>query len=269
MTPILTRRGALAAMAALALAGCAGMPAQKQNVVLVHGAWMGAASWDRVAADLRSRGHHVVAVELPGHGNDPTPAEKLSLAGYVDAVVAALPANGKSVLVGHSMAGMVISGVAEKAPARLSRLVYVAAYLPGDGDSMYKLSKGDAASLVPKYWTQADPKANTPASIRAEGIAETFCADCGADERATLTRTHKAEAVRPLGTPLKLTNANFGSVPRAYVHTRRDNAVTFPFQQAMLRKAGGAARVIELDTSHAAMLSQPARLADAIEEAGK
>ena len=259
----------LAALTAALVSGCAGVPPSNRNIVLVHGAWMGASSWDRVADDLRSRGFNVVAVELPGHGKDPTPAEKLTLAGYVDTVVAALPADGRTVLVGHSMAGMVISGVAEKAPARLSRLVYLAAYLPNDGDSMYKLSKGDAASLVPKYWTQADAKNHSPASIRAEGIVETFCADCGPAERAYLAGSHKAEAVRPLGTPLKLSAANFGSVPRVYVHTRRDNAVTFPFQQAMLQKAGGAALVLELDSSHAPMLSQPAKLADAIAAAAR
>jgi pimeloyl-ACP methyl ester carboxylesterase len=269
MTPTSLRRLALAALAASLLAGCAAVPAPKQNIVLVHGAWMGASSWDGVAADLRGRGFNVVAVELPGHGNDRTPVEQLSLAGYVDAVVAALPADGRSVLVGHSMAGMVIFGVAEKAPARLSKLVYLAAYLPADGDSMYKLSKGDSASLVPKYWTQADPKANSPAGIRSEGIVETFCADCGAAEQALLLKTHRAEAVRPLGTPLKLSAANFGSVPRAYVHTRLDNAVSWPFQQAMLKNAGGAALVIELDSSHAPMLSQPRKLADAIAQAAR
>jgi pimeloyl-ACP methyl ester carboxylesterase len=128
--------------------------------------------------------------------------------------------------VGHGIAGMVIFGVAELAPARLSRLVCLAAYLPGDGDSMYKLSTGGTASLVPKYGTQADPTAHAAASIRSEGIVETFCADGGAAEQALLLRTHSAEAVWPPGTPLRPSAANFGSVPRAYVHTRRDNAVS-------------------------------------------
>jgi len=57
--------------------------------------------------------------------------------------------------------------------------------------------------------------------------------------------------LRPLARPLNLSAADYGSVPRAHVHTRRDNAVTFPFQQAMLEKAAGAELVIDLESSHA------------------
>ena len=113
--------GRWAVLSALAVtaAGCATPGAPPAPMVLVHGAWMGAAAWDKVAVDLRARGLQVTVVELPGHGKDNTPAEKLSMAGYVDAVVAALPAQGKAVLVGHSMAGMVVSGAAEKAPEKV------------------------------------------------------------------------------------------------------------------------------------------------------
>jgi pimeloyl-ACP methyl ester carboxylesterase len=238
-------------------------------IVLVHGAWMGAAAWDRVAADLRARGLQVTAVELPGHGRDTTPPEALSLAGYIDAVVAALPATGRAVLVGHSMAGMVISGAAEKAPERIARLVYVAAYLPKDGQSLYQLAQGDADSRVPRWWRQADPKAYTPASIDKDGIAEVFCADCSPTDRQFLVDTHKPEAIPPLGTPVQLTAARHGSVPRIQVRTLKDNAVSPALQRRMLDDAGGASRVVELDTSHAVMLSQPRALADVIAEAAR
>lgn len=250
-----------ASAAALLAAGCA-TPAARTPIVLVHGAWMGAASWDRVAAELRRQGHAVTAVELPGHGRDPTPPEKLTLAGYVDAVVAALPAGQPALLVGHSMAGMVISAAAERVPERIAQLVYVAAYLPRSGQSLYAISQTDGDSRVGRYWTQADPKAYSPATLRREGIVEVFCADCSAEDQRQLVEQHRAEAVPPLGTPVTLTEARFGRVPRAYVHTRRDNAVSYTLQKAMLQAAGGAQRVFELDTSHSPMLVQPKALAD-------
>lgn len=261
-----------AALAAGAwLAGCAAPApsAAALPVVLVHGAWMGASSWDRVAADLRARGLSVKAVELPGHGADPTPPDRLTLAGYVDAVLAALPADGRAVLVGHSMAGMVISAAAERAPERIARLVYVAAYLPQNGQSLYQLSAGDADSQVGKYWTQADPKTYSPATIRADGIAEVFCADCSAADQRALVATHRAEAVPPLGTPVALSAGRFGSVPRVYVHTLKDRAVSYGLQQRMLAAAGGAARVVTLDSGHLPMLTQPRAVADAIADAAR
>lgn len=268
MRGLIGRWIALASMTVMA-AGCATPGAPPSPVVLVHGAWMGAAAWDRVAADLRSRGIAVTAVELPGHGKDTTAADKLTLAGYIDTVVAALPAQGQAVLVGHSMAGMVISGAAEKAPGKISKLVYVAAYLPRDGESLYLLSQTDADSHVPTYWRQADPKAYTPAWIDRSGIADVFCADCSAADQQWLIDTHKPEAIPPLGTPLALSAARFGSVPRIYVHTLQDHAVSYALQQRMLAAAGGAGQVVSLDTAHAAMLTQPKALADVIAAAAR
>lgn len=253
------------------LAGCASLTPSSQPlpVVLVHGAWSDAGAWDRVAAALRAHGHTVTAVNLPGHGADDTPARDLSLKAYVDAVTRALPAQGQALLVGHSMAGMVISQVAENAPERIARLVYVAAYLPVSGDSLYKLAMADKGSRVGQYWRQDDPKAYTPASIAREGIVEVFCADCSAADQQTLVARHKAEAVPPMATPVQLSAGRHGRVPRTYVHTRDDAAVSYAHQQVMLAAAGGASQVVTLNTSHMPMLTQPQALADAIAAAAR
>lgn len=254
------------------LAGCSSVIPATSNarpIVLVHGAWMGASAWERVAVDLRQRGFRVTAVELPGHGTDKTPAAQLSLDGYVKAVLAALPTDGQAIVVGHSMGGMVISAVAEQAPSRVAELIYVAGYLPQNGESLYKIAITDADSRVGAYWTQANPKADTPATLRAEGVAEVFCADCSAADQRALVSSHKAEAVPPLGTPVALSAERFGRVPRSYVHTRQDKAVSFKLQQSMLARAGGARQTWVLDTSHLPMLTQPRALADILAGVGR
>lgn len=270
------------AAAVLVLSACAGgtdMSAKEglthggkatgRDIVLVHGAWMGASAWVRVAEDLRKQGFNVRAVELPGHGADNTPASQLTLDGYVKAVAAALPATGQATVVGHSMAGMVISALAQAEPAKVAHLVYVAAYLPQNGDSLYKLSTMDKDSRVGKYWTQSDPKSYSPASIRAEGIAEVFCQDCSDIDKKWLVETHKAEAVPPMATPVTLSAPNFGKVPRTYVHTSQDMAVSYNLQKAMLAAAGGAQTVATLETSHTPMLTQPQALARIIAQASR
>lgn len=259
----------LIAAATLALLATSPQAAEKPAIVLVHGAWSNASAWDRVATDLRARGFNVTAVNLPGHGADATPPERLTLAGYADAVQAALPASGRAVLVGHSMAGMVISTVAERAPQRLAGLVYVAAYLPGNGQSLYQLSQTDADSRVGRFWRQDNPQGYSPASIAAEGLVEVFCADCSAGDQQAVVQAHRPEAVPPMGTPVTLTASRFGSVPRFYVHTRQDRAVSYRLQQQMLSAAGGATRVTTLDTSHMPMLTQPQAVADAIADAAR
>lgn len=255
----------LAAHAAAAVAGCASPSTiPKSPIVLVHGAWSESRAWDRVADELRARGHAVVAVNLPGHGPDATSPKDLSLTGYADAVFKALPVDGRALLVGHSMAGMVISMVAERAPERVSKLVYVAAYLPRNGESLYQLSMQDKDSDVGKFWRQDDPKTYSPATIAREGLIATFCAECNPADQRYLLESHKPEAVPPLATPVILSAERFGRVPRAYVHTRDDRAVSLGLQQQMVTASGGANPVITLASGHMPMLTQSKACADAI-----
>jgi pimeloyl-ACP methyl ester carboxylesterase len=60
------------------------------NFVLIHGSWHGAWCWFKVAPRLRAAGHHVEAIDLPGHGRDRTPADRVSIDSYVDAIHAAI-----------------------------------------------------------------------------------------------------------------------------------------------------------------------------------
>jgi pimeloyl-ACP methyl ester carboxylesterase len=266
--PVVLAAAVLTACSPLRTTGDAPLPSSARPIVLVHGAWSNAAVWDAVAADLRARGLAVREVELPGHGRDTTPPEQLTLQGYTDAVTAALPSSGQAVVVGHSMAGMVISNVAEQSPGRISTLVYVAAYYPANGESLYQLSQQDPDSHVGRYWTQADPAHYSPASIRAEGIADVFCADCTEDLKAQLVATHRAEAVPPLATSVALTEARFGTVPKVYVYTTQDHAVSYALQTRMTAR-GTFVRKVELATSHLPMLTRPEALADAIAQAAQ
>jgi len=226
-------------------------------VVLVHGAWMDAGCWDRVRGLLAAQGDDVRAVNLPGHGADQTSLSALSLDAYVDAVIAALPDGAPALLVGHSMAGMVISAVAERVPHRVSGLLYLAAYLPQSGESLYQISQTDADSVVPRYWRQDDPAAYSPAYIDAAGIVEVFAADASPADQAQLVASHRAEALGPLGTPVSLTAERWGRVPRAYIHTTRDRAVSYALQQRMVAAAPGTTVLATLETSHVPMLTAP------------
>ncbi len=117
--------------------------------VLVHGSWHGAWCWDKMVPRLEAAGHQAIAIDLPGHGADSTPLEGMTLASYADRVcetLAALPE--PAILVGHSMAGVVISQAAEQCPERIRTLVYLAAYLPRDGESLLQLALTDAGSQI-------------------------------------------------------------------------------------------------------------------------
>lgn len=113
------------------------------NFVLVHGAWGGGWSYDRLARELWEQGHRVVVAQLKGLG---TRREELhggiTLSDHIDDVVAQVTQAGfgRFILCGHSYGGMVISGVAARLGAQIDALVYIDAFLPGDGQSLWDIT---------------------------------------------------------------------------------------------------------------------------------
>lgn len=234
----------------------------EQTIVLVHGAWMDASAWYKVTPILEKKGYEVITVNLPAHGKDTTPYEKVQLQSYVDAVKNAIGEK-KVILVGHSMAGIVISQVAEQIPTQIIKLIYLAAYLPQNGESLYQISQGDKDSHIGKYWRQEDPAHYSPASIASEGIKECFAADARQKDVDHLITNHKADALAPMATPVSLTAANFGSIKKEYIHTTQDNAVSYYLQKLMVAKTK-VDEVYTLETSHSPFFSKPQELADLI-----
>lgn len=235
----------------------------KPIIILVHGAWMDADAWYKVTPLLQKKGYEVETVNLPGHGLDTTPYEHIQLQSYVDAVKNVIGNKKEIILVGHSMAGMVISLVAEQIPDQIAKLVYVAAYLPQNGESLYKLSSLDKDSHIDKYWKQDDPAHYSPASIAKEGIKECFAEDAPDADVQKLISNHKADALAPMATPVTLSEAIFGSIKKEYIHTTEDNAVSYSLQQLMVSKTPVDAVYI-LNTSHSPFFSQPEQLAELI-----
>ncbi len=125
------------------------MAAEKPPIVLVHGAFANAPVWGHVAARLRAAGHEVTAVDLPGRPGAPMEPGKVTLDLHRDAVVNALRVLGRpAVLVGHSFAGIVAAAAAEQAPETVRTLVFVAAYLPKNGDSLVSLAQQDPDARI-------------------------------------------------------------------------------------------------------------------------
>lgn len=110
----------------------------KNHFVLIPGPWMGAWVWEPVTCGLRTLGHHVRPITLSGLAAPDTDVSGVGLATHVDDVLSLLEADDLRdvILVGHSYSGIVAGQVADRAPGRVARTVFVEGFLPHDGVSM-------------------------------------------------------------------------------------------------------------------------------------
>src|ERR1022692_1224466 len=110
------------------------------RILLVHGAFSGAWCWEPVLPGLRSAGHTVETVDLPGSGEDRTPVAEVTLDAYAARVCGGLAQGEPAVRVVHSMGGMVVTQAAARVPELVAALIYVTAFAPGDGQSLMDLT---------------------------------------------------------------------------------------------------------------------------------
>ncbi|MDE2597376.1 MAG: alpha/beta hydrolase [Sphingomonadales bacterium] len=113
------------------------------DFVLIHGAWGGGWAYDRLAGELRDRGHRVLVAQLTGLGSradEASPA--ITLSHHVTDVTQQVEAAGftRFILAAHSWGGMVATGVSAKLGGRIDAICYIDAFLPGDGQSLWDIT---------------------------------------------------------------------------------------------------------------------------------
>jgi pimeloyl-ACP methyl ester carboxylesterase len=223
--------------------------------VLIHGSWLGAWCWQQVVSLLEAQAHEAVAIDLPGHGQDPAPPESVTFQDYVDRTIVAVQASrSDSILVGHSMGGAIIRQAAGFEPDRIRALVSIAALLPAPGATMLSFVEGfDPEYLAQILWA---PDRRT-ARISPEGVSRFFCSGCPAGVVESVLPLLTPEPVAPYETPLFFHNS---SALNYYIECLHDRIVPIGLQRTMHADVP-ADRVYALESGHAPFLSAPEELA--------
>src|SRR5690606_33987560 len=94
--------------------------------LFLHGSWHGAWCWHKVLPQIANAGHEAIAIDLPRRGRAPARPVFVGLDTMVAAAERALAPNGKTTIVVHSRSGIVASSLAERAPDRIARTIYLA-----------------------------------------------------------------------------------------------------------------------------------------------
>jgi pimeloyl-ACP methyl ester carboxylesterase len=222
------------------------------TIVLVHGGGFDHRCWDPMLPFLDPS---VVAVDLPGRGVRPADLGALDIGDFVAAVVEDIEAKGLEnvLLIGHSMAGITLPGVAERIPHRLRRMVFVSCTVPPEGLSILDTLEPEVRRLA------EGQEGSTQRVLDASTARVMFCNDM--NERLTkyTLSLMVPEAPNVLAEQVSHAGLRVG-VPTAWVKLLRD-VVVAPDKQDGSIATVAAADIVELDAGHMAMISQPAELA--------
>jgi len=135
-------------------------------LVAVHGAWAGGWHFKKIAPILEAKGWKVYRPSLSGLGEHfNTASRDIGLATHIDDIVNFILFEDLHdvILLGHSYGGMVITGVADRVPERIARLIYLDASLPENGESMLQLRKPGGPvdfdqlgkdGFIPAWWVR-------------------------------------------------------------------------------------------------------------------
>ena len=238
--------------------------------VLVGGAWLGGWAWEPVTRRLREHGHDVHPVTLTGLGERSNLASpEVDLDTYIADVVGLMEAEDLHdvILVGHSYAGHLITGVADRVPERIALLAYLDAGPSPDGAAFMDLQPPAVRELIERLVNEAGEgwRIPLPAWGELEGVMGASLEGLGPDERAHMRAHATAQPLRTWTQPLSLQNPAREELPKLLItcslplaQVRQMFDAGHPWFAAL---AGPQWSFRELPTGHWPMFSVPDQLA--------
>ncbi|SDH11233.1 alpha/beta fold hydrolase [Microbacterium pygmaeum] len=225
------------------------MPAP--TIVLVHGAWADASSWNPVITELRSRGYEVLAPPNLLRGVDPDAA-------YISSFVAQRT-TGPVVLVGHSYGGFVITNA--QLSDDVQALVYVDAFIPEEGEFVFQLLGGSGSALAVEDPTTVldlagypgSPEGDVEAFLKPATVHASFAQDLSETDRDLVAATQRPITLSANTAP---SGAPSWKGRKVWAIVGTDDLVIPPaLQRSMAERAG--ATITEVAASHVSMVSHP------------
>ena len=226
--------------------------------VVAHGAWSAGWAWKKMRPLMRATGHELWTPTYTGLGERAHLGNPdVSLDTHIRDVIAMIEMEHLDdiILIGHSYGGMVATGVADRARARIAQLVYLDAFAPMDGQAIFDLVPPDIAEKM---------RAGAAASPSGYGIpSNPMPSDTAEDDVAWASPRRMPQPLKAFSTPLKLSAEP--SAPRTYVYCSKIG-IGDTFRQFYERAQRENWRTFEIDASHNPHITNPQALLDILNQ---
>ena len=243
---------ATAAFAASGLRKTAAAQSSGATFLVAHGAWSAGWAWKKMHPLLRAAGHELFTPTYTGLGErEHLASPDIDLNLHIQDMLGVIKCEQLRdiVLIGHSYGGMVATGVADRVPERISRLVYMDAFVPTDGQALIDLLPPAAAERM-----RAAAKANDGWRLPSNPIPP----DTSAADVQWIQSLRMPQPVKTFETPLRLRNGDT-KIPRSYIYCKRATPDdTFRAYASRAKREGWDYH--EIDASHSPHVTAPQAL---------
>lgn len=224
-----------------------------KKYIFVHGAWHGSWCWNKVAKRIQDLGHKVITPDLPGHFHNTQDFKDVTLTSYVKHIEDLIHTSQQPVvLVGHSMAGVVLTQVAENMPHKIDHLIYISAFIPENGSSL--LDEEKQATIPSVALEIAIDEKNEAILLKpSQRIRELFYGSCSDEDAEYALSCLQPQPLRPFMDPISISNKRFGLVPKLYIKCLQDKAIMPKDQHRMYSRI--KCDIATIDTDHSPFFS--------------
>lgn len=247
---------------------------KKASFVLLHGAWYTSGCWNRIISILEKEGHRVDAIDFPYY--TATTPKEITRKDFIKetllpALKRILTETGQSpILVGHSLAGTIISEAAEAAPEYIKSLVFIAGFMLPNQTSILDLRKHrNQTKAIQKIGAIIHPKRVynkfDVASLDRDTAVDRFCQDCSQSDQELFLRIVNWDMPQePIRTKVQL-GENYARIPKYYIKTLRDRSISIEEQMFMIQQTP-CEKIFSIDSGHSPFFNKPNVIAKFLQE---
>ncbi|MBN8827229.1 MAG: alpha/beta fold hydrolase [Sphingobacteriia bacterium] len=235
-------------------------------IILIHGAWHGAWCWKYIKPLLEEKGHIVITPDLPGLGEDKTSSSSVTMQMYINFISEIVNSqHEKVILVGHSLAGVIISGVAEAIPDKIKKLIYLCAFYVQNNESIQDVVNN---KYICKNILEFDFYENGKLlSVKDHLLIPSFYNKCNIEDIDFSKQSLRPQSSEPFAARIKLSKEKYGSIPKIYIECIFDGGLPIEVQRKMVKEQ--PCKVYSLETDHSPFFSTPKKLVQILDKEAK
>lgn len=227
------------------------------NIILLHGAWHGPWCFEKLIPELEI-GNNIIIPELPCVSYD---NNDVNLEIYNKIVINELNKLGApAILVGHSLAGLILCELGSRFPDKISKLVFIAGFIPENSSNLMSCSREDTDADMSLAFMPPDDK--TILTLNPDNIAEFLYNNCSAEDKAWAVAQLQPQKLTPFNDKVSYDVKTLDKIKKVYIECEHDRAVSLNMQQKMHARINCEA--VLLNSCHSPFICMPDKIAEII-----